>query len=540
MANLYNLVMPNGWPARSGPLFKGLNTDDIYGGAINDNVGTIQVANHPWAGSFPSQYKSIRQINILLQEIQSGSLDSTTRNQIVGQALFLRAFSYFLLVRVYGGVPLLLKPQALTDSLQVTRASTADVFNSIMADLDKSIQLLQGQPFVNGDKGRIGLAAALAFKGRVALYKASPLFNPSNPYTNTYWQEAYNANLTAKTQLDAMGFGLNPSYSGIWDVNNKGNKECILTVTFKVPDKTDGRYEQGARPLSQSSNAAGIDNPLWSLVQAYPMQDGYAPGTSPNYSYNDQTFWLNRDPRFYASIVNNGSIYECGGIPGRRQYTDDILASPLDAYTTNPASYCFTGLYTRKGMQPQLPAAQSNQNSVDWIEIRYAEVLLNLAEAANETGHSADAIALLQQIRQRAGINAGNGNYGITATSQTDVRNAIYNERLIEFSFEGQRFWDLKRSRTLTNLNGFVEMGVASTLKSSNLPVDQTKASNYSYLPEDFVYSFGPLIRQTASNITFSIPNKYYFAPIPLAQIQTNPNLAQNVDWGGTFNPTLE
>jgi hypothetical protein len=537
LANLYARVMPAGWPTASGALYGGLAVDDSRG-VINDN--TIQITGHPWAGSFEDSYTDIRQINILLKEIEGGTLAAATKNKIVAQALFLRAFSYFLLVRVYGGVPLLLEAQNITDSLRVPRAATIDIFKAIETDLDKSIQLLEGEAFADNDKGRIGQAAALAFKGRVLLYKASPLFNPAHPYDNAHWQAAYAANLDAKTKLDAMGFGLNADYSGIWSINNEGNKEALLTVKYTAPTKTNGRRESGIRPGSQTANDAGADNPVWSLLQAYPMKDGFAAGSSPTYAYNEQTFWLNRDPRFDATIVYNGSRYETGGIAGRRQYTDDKLATNDDAYTTDPQSRSGTGLYTRKAAQPELKRAEVAQNSVDWIEIRYAEVLLNLAEAANETGHTPDAINLIKQIRQRAGIEAGAGNYGVTAATRDDVRKLIYNERFVEFIFEGQRFWDLKRARTLTSLTGLVEMGVQSTLKPQHLPVDQAKKDSYGYLPEDFNYTVAPILKAAASAVTFSVPAKFYFAPIPLTQIQKNPNLAQSTDWGGTFNPALE
>ncbi|MGN6495497.1 MAG: RagB/SusD family nutrient uptake outer membrane protein [Agriterribacter sp.] len=539
LANLYKRVMPTGWPTRSGALYGGLAVDDTRG-VIGE--GTIQTTGHPWAGSFEDQYTDIRQINILLKEIETGTLEAAVKDKIVGQALFLRAYSYFLLVRVYGGVPLLLQAQDINEELEVTRASTAEIFTAIETDLDKAAQLLTGQTFVDNDKGRIGAASVAALKGRVALYKASPLFNPSNPYGNSYWQAAYTANLEAKNLLDASKFGLNSTYSGIWSTSNEGNKEAVLTVKFTAPTKTDGRREQGARPGSQTANDAGADNPVWSMLQAYPMKDGYPAGSSPNYTYNEQTFWLNRDPRFNESIVYNGSIYESGGIAGRRQYTDDKIANNDDAYKTDPQARGGTGLYARKGMQPELKRAEVSQNSVDWIEIRYAEVLLNLAEAANETGKTADAIELVKQIRKRAGIEEGAGNYGITATSREEVRALIYKERMIEFIFEGQRYWDLVRSRTLTALNGTIEKGVASTLKASNLPVDPVKKDNYGYLPEDFSYTFAAILKANATSVTFNIPEKYYFAPIPIAQIQKNPKLEQTMGWGdgAGFNPTLE
>lgn len=537
LTNLYDRVMPNGWPARSGALYGGLAVDDSRG-VINEN--TIQITSHPWSGSFEKQYTDIRQINILLEEIESGELEKEVEETITGQAYFLRAYSYFLLVRIYGGVPLILTPQTLEDDLKVKRSSTIEVFKQIENDLEEALELIGDQTFANSDKGRIGKAAILAFKGRVALYKASPLFNPDNPYGNTFWEEAYNVNLQAKEELDAMGFGLNDNYGDIWSINNKGNQEAILTVKFDEPDKTDGRYEQAVRPLSQSANATGSDNPVWSLLEAYPMKDGFPIGESSTYAYQEQTFWKNRDPRFNATIVYNGSIYETSGINGRRQYTDNELATSDDAYTTDPNDNGHTGLYTRKGMQPELKRAEVSQNSVDWIEIRYAEVLLNLAEAANEVGETEDAILLIKKLRNRAGIEEGNGDYGVIANNKQEVRELIYRERFVEFVFEGQRFWDLKRSRTLTELDGLKEKGVQSTLKPQLLPVDQNKKDNFEYLPEDFNYVIETILKASASSTTFSIPSNFYFAPIPISQIQKNSNLQQNEEWGGDFIPTIQ
>ncbi len=538
LTNLYTSVMPNGWPARSGALFGGISTDDQLG-IINEN--TIQITSHPWSGSFTNQYEDIRKINILVKEIGQGSLEESTKNTILGQALFLRAYSYFLLVRVYGGIPLILEPQELTDEIFVSRASSREVFTAILADLDRAISLLDGQVFAEGDSGRIGQGAALALKGRVALYMASPLFHPNNPYSNSDWQTALTATKAAKDQLSSMGFGLNDDYSGIWAISNEGNSEAVLTVKFTAPDKIDGRREAGARPSSQTSNDRGQDQPVWSLVSAYPMKDGHSPGSSLSaYSYDEQSFWLNRDPRFDQTIVYNGSTFELSGIKGRKQYTDGEVGEVSDAFTSKDGylSSDKTGFFTRKGIQTELPTAEVGQNEVDWIEIRYAEVLLNYAEAANETGDQDAALEVLQQIRKRAGIEAGSdGSYGITAQSKEEVREAILLERFIEFPFEGQRFWDLKRSRNLQGLENVTDQGVEAFLIEETVDID--KQRNSLYLSEDFTYEVKPIIG--ASNVNFVIPDNYYFAPIPIEQIQRNDKLAQTSGWGdGSFDPTLE
>ena len=534
LTNLYNDVMPAAWPVGSSAIESGHPADETVG-VFGPNA--ITEIGHAWSGAFDNQYQDIRSINILLNEIDGGSLESDTRNTIVGQALFLRAWSYFNLVRVYGGVPLLLEYQGLDDDLLVPRAATLEVFNAILSDLDEAIILLDGQKFAENDKGRIGLASALAFKGRVALYMASPLFNPVAPFSNQYWAAALTATETARTQLESMGFSLNNTYADIWSVGNEGNTEAVLTVKFTDPDRSNGRREDLVRPLSQSRNATGGDQPVWKHVEAYPMADGYAPGSSPTYPYDLQTYWQNRDPRFYTNVVYNGAIFELSGINGRRQYTDAVLADPFDGFDES-FEFARTGFYTRKGLQEELIVEQVALNDVDWVEIRYAEVLLNFAEAANEMGRGSDALDVLKQIRERAGIEPGAGNdYGFAGiTSQEAIREAIYNERYIEFAYEGKRFWDLKRWRRLTDLNGETETGLRSTLKSGIDPATDPRGP-FDYPPTDFDYEVVPILN--AAFVRHEIPESYYFAPIPLNQLQRNGNLEQNVDWGGTFDPTF-
>ena len=463
-----------------------------------------------------------------------GTLEEGFKNKIKAQAYFLRAWSYFLLVRVYGGVPVVKTPQELTDDLLTPRSSTTETFSFIEEDLDEAIRLLDNEKFVDGDRGRVGTAAALAFKGRVMLYKASPQFNPANPYDNQNWSAALTANENAKNQLETMGFGLEPNYADIWSTANEGNAEAIMTAIFSDPDRTNGRREDNVRPLTESKNSTGGDQPIWKFVESYPMADGYQPGNSPNYTYDLQSYWENRDPRFYANIVGNGFLFELSGKAGRRQYTDASFAGSEDRFGPT-ADFNRSGFFPRKGIQPELIQEQVSLNSVDWIEIRYTEVLLNFAEAANEMGRGNEALSALREVRERAGIEAGAGNtYGITASSREEIRDAIYFERYIEFAYEGKRFWDLRRARRLdAKLNGTKEQGLLATLKPG-LPVDGVP--NYTYEPQDFDYQVVDLFSGINLN---TVPESYYFFPIPLGEIQRNENLEQNSGWGGTFDPTL-
>lgn len=532
LAALYSETF-SGWPVNQG------NNADESGSIITtDWITTTNGTMKYWP------YAAIRRINIILKELPEGLVAEDQKAEILAQAKFLRAFHYFKMVVYHGGVPILETPQELDDDLLVSRNTTAECFNFIMKDLDEAIVALPAK--FDGDKrGKIDKASALSFKGRVALYKASPQFNSSNPYGNQYWADAYTANKTAIDFLNTNGYGLLENYVDIFET--EGHKENILSVIYKDPVKSNGRGENSIRPLSETKNAVGGDQPIWAIAEAYPMLDGKAPGDATSaYAYDVQSFWQNRDPRFAANLVWNGAVYELSGKGGRRQYTMTNIAESVDAfgYVIQGESHYRTGLYCRKGINESLSAALVSTNDYDWPEIRYTEVLFNFAEAANETGKPAEAVQILKDIRNRAGIEAGgDGMFGLKSNmDQTELREAILHEKYIEMLFEGKRFWDLRRHRKLDHLDGMHKYGImAMTVKGRTYDQvtgeDFTNAQNYQLLPEDFTYEVVELITEGPTEMV--MPASYYFFPVQLSHIDRNANLEQNSSWGGTFNPEL-
>ena len=187
-------------------------------------------------------YGAIRNINILLKDIDGGTLNTQTKDLLKGQAYFLRAWRYFQMVRLYGGVPIILGPQQLTDNLLVSRNKTSECIAQITSDLDKAASLLPHN-WIGDDIGRITKGAAMALKGRVLLYYASPQFNPSNDQAR--WQKAYDANKTARETLEADGFGLYENFAGIWF--NEMNKEGVF-VTCQQYHKKGNKGNEATRP----------------------------------------------------------------------------------------------------------------------------------------------------------------------------------------------------------------------------------------------------------------------------------------------------
>jgi len=486
-------------------------------------------------------YAEIRNINILLNNIDKGTLPEANRKALKGQAFFFRGFRYFEMVKRYGGVPLVLTAQELTDDLFVSRNSTSECMKQIVADLDSAISYLPAVSATSGDNnGRVHKGSALALKGRALLYYASPQFDPGQ--TAGRWQAAYDANKAAKTQLDAQGFGLFPSFTNLWFTEM--NKEVIFVRRYQyLSTNADSWHNWSAstRPLDISQGATGGNRPALEIVNAFPMKDGKdITDPSSAYTYNPDYFWQNRDPRFNQTIVYNGALWQVGigGLQaGRIQWT--YVGGEQNSPT-------ITGFYMRKAVDTTQSSIQAFNSSTDWIELRYAEVMLNLAEAANETDRISEAYPLLTAIRARAGIDPGANNlYGLPAgMSKVQMRAAILKERELELAFEGKRFWDLRRLRLFeSTLNGKRRHGHTVTLKVPKAQWDALVASMspqqlVQLLQTQYTTYFQNTVKDVDTQFDIAWKQEYYFFAIPTKHLQLNSHLQQTKAWsGGTFDP---
>lgn len=498
-------------------------------------------------------YNRIRLINQAIIDVNNGTLEQEVKDNIIGQALFMRAYTYFDMVRYHGGVPYITIPQdRYEDDLYVRRNSTKECFEFILKDLDEAISKLPERILpTSADYGKIDGNFALAFKAKVLLHMASPQFNPSNPWDNTYWTQAYEVNKQAYEKLKSQGYRLVENYEDIALVER--NAETVFAVINSYPNKV-ANWDYGVRPGSESRGPA-YACPTWEFIKQFPMKDGksFDDPTGAYYKSEDQllqSYWENRDPRFEKSIVWNGKIYEVSGKTGKRQYTALGIAHELDDFGINPKAGVnstnldrYSGFFIEKNSLLRLTQAEVQQYDVDYIVMRFAEVMLNYAETANETGHIDDAKAILLEIRKRAGIEPGaEGDYGIKATTREEMREAILAERNIEFCFEGHRFWDLRRLRMLDRLDGTTKHGVEAIAINPDgtemtMAEARAKADRFELVEKDFKYS---LLQVPRSGVqTNSVPETYYFFPIQQDVLDRNKNLEQNKDWGGTFDPTL-
>jgi hypothetical protein len=522
--------------------------------------------------SYPDKvwdWTDVRSVNNFFAHISVGqsALSSSDYQALLGQAYFFRAYLYYRMVKVLGGVPIITTvqdPTADANTLMVKRNSSLECFDFISSQLDSAITLLPAS-WPSGDLGRITKGAAMAVKGEMLLLKASPLF--CKTANSQYWTDAYNALAAAKTELDADGYGLYndgtlKTTENMWYDKTGASKEMVLYLRYHYPEKTTN-FQQAQRPLSESSGAAGGCDPTWEMVKQYPMKNG-KDISDPASGYDSLEFWKGRDPRFYNTIVYNGARYDFADLSPRVEWIFNGIGGN-DAYKASP-TYNITGFYCRKGIDTTLGATVWNHQAFDWPIIRYAEVLLNLAEAANETGHTADAKPMIILIRQRAGIDAAGGDYGLDAavgTGYAATLNAIMKERAIEFAYEGKRFMDLRRRRMFAVLNGYGTLhgygpyldkpkaaglyGVNVTQSNSDIASQLTNILlSTSAVPDkdaflrditDYVYE--PIDNSSTSKI--SIPDYYYFGPIDPQYILQNTNLQQTIGWdNGTFDPTIQ
>lgn len=459
-------------------------------------------------------YDKIRSINFLLEKLTASTLGEVQIASLKGQAHFWRAYIYFEMVKRYGGVPIIKEVQKLEDDLFVNRSKTSECFDFIIDELDQSIALLPLK-FTGNEAGKINRASAFALKGRVLLYKASPQFNPSGDAS--LWTDAYNANKIAYETLADNGYALYENFQNFWF--DELNKEVVFVTRFNDPERITNAIKS-RRPNSESVGVSpsGGGSPTQELVEKFPMIDGKSIIGHPQ--YNAEKYWENRDPRFNATIVYNGKIWELGGKKDRIQwtyygYTPDGMGAPWGT---------LTGYFTCKAVELAPDAGTATNGTVDWVEIRFAEVMMNYAEAANETGRQDVAYDILKLIRERAGIIAGTDNmYGLIAgQNKSEMRETLMNERFIEFAYEGKRFWDLRRMRWLDRLTGTRRHGLNSTPLNKN---DLSKG-----------FSLTKVVVDTKQ--AMSLPDNYYFLPISKTELEKNPNLKQTNGWDeGGFDP---
>jgi len=571
-------------------------TSDMSSGIL---LGTLESSS---VGTYSAvTYEAIRYINIALEAMQSSTMTEAAQNRILGQLYFMRAWQHWKLVMLYGGVPYLRDYVTFTSADSVVNAprnKTSVCIEYMMQDLDKAITMLPAA-WESTEYSRVTRAAAATLKGRILLFYASPQFNPNNDRSR--WKTAYDANVEARDicvqdgySLLALDAAVSSEYPYGYNLNKvfltkktNSNPEIIWATPYSADIKMHG-YENSVCPSALTDNTGAPSLcPSWDLAIAFPMKDGSLAFRYNSANVNSRTFignggdiskfYLNRDPRFYSSIAFNGGYYELEGNSGRRQWfyscpkkikTDKDKDTIITYYSegVSSARTSPTGFYCKKMVNPALLRANMGKSTTDWVEMRYAEVLLNLAECAFEYEGSNSELGYdcLKQIRSRAGIEAGSdGYYGLKSSSEITPIELVLNERRIELAFEGKRFYDLRRRNMFTdNLGSYIlklndwkksTSGYLFTLKTSadttiflySSKRDTIKFDNlYKYFTMTAIAS-KPATKKMAyraitdaATLQATTTGNYNFFDIPQSILTRSPALVQNYGWpNGGFNP---
>lgn len=587
--NIYSLCFTNfsGESPLGSPAGISDETPDMGSSLLLGTVGNSGVTLF----SAPS-YEAIRFINIGFDALKQSELRGDARNRIAGQLFFFRAWQHWKMVNIYGGVPYMKDYVTFTspdDLVNAKRNKTSECIANMKQDLDSAIALLP-DAWVATEYSRITRAGAAALKGRILLFYASPQFNPTNEKAR--WEDAYNANLAARDLCLQDGHSLMPVTAAVtiqwpygYDHNlifrkkkSNGNTEAIIVTPYFTDIKTHN-YENSVCPDEVTTAGAPGNPPTWDLVIAFPMKDGslgfkYTAGSPNTRTFigngGDITkFYLNRDPRFYATIAFNGCYYQLEGNASRRQWNFQFTRKSGQYYGENTTSdkISSTGFYCRKMVDPTISRTNMGKSATDWIEMRYAEVLLNLAECAFEfQGNNSEVgYDCLKQIRARAGIEPGNdGFYGLKSNTLISPIELTLNERRVELAFEGKRFYDLRRRNMFTTdlgtyifkLNGWKKSGSGFTIGLKNLAADSTlfmTPSRRDTIQLENLYKYftmtakstGPTVKSinyiaitdpTALQTTMT--GNYNFFDIPQNIITRSPAVDQTIGWpNGKFNP---
>lgn len=446
-----------------------------------------------------SAWGRIRNINDVIAGIEGSKLSQELKDKYLGQVYFLRAWCNYLMFKWYGGIPIITKVLDPAPGSFTPRSSAKESYMHICNDLDKAAELLK--PFTTDggwskseDYGRVTTGTAMALKGRLMLLWASPLFNRADDPAR--WKDAYDYMTEALPVINSCGYGLygesNPgvnasSWANMFTTTDKNPEAVFVQLNNSVADggapdySRNNNWENAVRPSNTMGGGGVIPSAM--LVDLFPMKDGKRPATADTYTsleasaytYDPELPFVDRDPRFYRTFAFPGVRWAFDGDPTSAQNhnpykgtnyilwnyvwyenTDQMGDVEGKPYGADGLLGNAKGFYVRK-RSDDLDVNKSpcyifestgrafKRNAAPFIEFRYTEVLLNLAEAACGANHMDVAVDQLKKVRQRVGYTGDCGLQADLAGDKAKCMAAILYERQIEFAYEGKRFDDMRR-----------------------------------------------------------------------------------------------
>jgi hypothetical protein len=489
-------------------------TDDAVNNSLTNNFKRIAqgelnaLFNNP--ASRWNNYQRVFWANRFLEILETGETVWSTdevanklfKDRLKGEALALRALHHFYVLQAHAGVganallgvPYYTEYIGSDGDFNIARLSFEDTVDAIMKDFNDAMELLPTDytndtsnlderyadidvniyKRVNGSQYNLRISGRIvkALKARLALFAASPSFLNGQGYYEIAANEA------------AEIINLN---GGVTSLSPKGIEFYVNENVTDDPQEMLWRGSVGGnnatvekRMFPPSVNGRGEINPTHNFVMAFPMIDG-TPATAAN-GFDSQNPYANRDPRLDKYVVLNGTSFGGGVI-------NSGVGGGIDRLDSIPQFSTTTGYYLKKLLQPDVRINSDNTETGKAhanVYFRYTELFLILAEAANEISgpdHKVNGISardVMSEIRKRAGITTDN--YLGTINTKEDMRELIRNERRIELSFEGHRFWDLRRWGQ--NLNVAAKGYFFNGTEYLEIPVEDRNFPDYAiYMP---------------------------------------------------------
>ena len=435
--------------------------------SYNFKFGTLKIGGGllEW---WENSYAVIRKLNEFIENVPASPIEEASKKGRIAEARYLRAFNYFAMVKRYGGVPIITKVQQPTDSqesLYPKRDNEQAVYDFILSEIDAIVNDLP-EKNTSSDLGRPTKYAALALKSRAALYagsiaqfgkvQLSGVLGIDQSKKTAFYQASYDA---AKQIINSNNYALyNADANKVTNFKNiflvKNNSEVIFAKRHNSADGTTGgqgwTYDFFQCPPPQAWSGGNNEAPYLEMVEEFEHIDG-TPGKLDRAAIQQRLWttdelWANKDPRFFATIYTQNTPWQGKKVDWYQgiQKPDGVvqLEGSYNGILAVGPGYIRSEM-TSFGVMKYLDENHNNfgqwaTSSTDYIVFRYAEVLLNLAEAAFELGKNGEALDAINQIRSRAGI----------ATLASIDRDKIRHERKVELAFEGQRYWDARRWRT--------------------------------------------------------------------------------------------
>lgn len=454
-------------------------------------------------------YEGVSSCNLLLENMHraEASTNPEIYRRVAGEARFLRAFYYFYLNELWGGVPFVTRDLALSES-RIPRASKEEITNFIVTELREAAEQLP-ETYSAADLGRATKGAAYTLLSRVALF-------------NQNWSVAAEA---AEKVIAMKKYKLFPNYQQLFYYQNQDAEEVILSQRFirgvavhTLPRRIGSRNALGTSEIT----------PQLALVDSYECLDGLPIDKSP--LYNPLKPHLNRDPRLNQTVVMPGTLHM------GYQFETHVDSITCWNYNTQPAQRVnnqdvtnpfagFSGVLLRKYADPS-DVADNGNSTLNFILMRYAEVLLNYAEAKIELNDLDDSVyEAINEIRSRESVKMPPVSKGKT---QAEMRSAVRKERKYELAMEGLRFFDIRRwgiAEQVMASSSYGRPRISGTANWLVAPpaIDQWGTPDYSNVPNKNQLRVLEVREYSQA--------KHTLFPIPLREMEVNPNLSQNPNY---------